>query len=862
YGKDKNPWCLLQGDGEGNLTEKSWEKWNEYRGIPKQVAFKDGELLAFRGWSRPIDPEDEYVDDGHIPAARTWWDSQDSNFVGIPVRVKLGDGRRGVKEYNPRSGEWGRVTNIERGDRKNGVYETWYNEDQISSRGEWKNKKEVGTHRHWDVDGSLVSELVYHDDGTNTIRLYENGVLVEESTNDNKTGRYIGEHKRWFNDGKPWSYSKVDERGNTVSAWQRNRQGDLIYEVKRTEVGYTTSDWYDSGVLKSVVHRDADGSLHGERVNYYEDGSVHRRSEWSHDAYVSSESYFENGNLSGRAEEMGGFTFEESWIGEEGGYDYLRTFRGKTRRWHVGADGVAREIVDGEPTGEPVRGVERGKERDMLDPEDWNGGLLFRTLERDERVKVDEVSEGVFEVGVDPDWSVVADRELIEKLESGPKRKAYAAMLLIDGKLYPPMSSQESKGQLRNPSELGRWEESEERPDKVKKFKAGKNGERQGVFELLKDNGKSVPAAYNPYFHQSDWALNDQFSSAWDRPKLVVVEVEIPESEMSGEYKAKYAKDATGLADWKDGGLTKKVGGREVYLSRWRKPVRVLSDAEVADLVAPRLLEHGVGVPFNVVTPGLRYALVAKGVEIVEPEKGAAGNASRGAWEEYLQKQEQKLDVDGYRDMVELLFERPQEAKAQHNGTYWNIAYAPDILSGCGFADGVFEVPFKTIKSHMGKVDHLSKEDWKRLPEALARPFLVTKYGKGGFRIYSYIRAESGKNVVIGVDIKQLNKGKGRPMLEINSIKTAFEHNGKVSPNEEIVGWDKDITPKEQALLEGLNYLTYPTLQELSTANLRYKNTDVKGSGDKKSENEAIRQAAERMAERLNTTMTMVGSVE
>lgn len=47
FGRDASPWCLLQGDGAGGLTEDSWVYWERYGAIPKRVAFRDGKLLAF-----------------------------------------------------------------------------------------------------------------------------------------------------------------------------------------------------------------------------------------------------------------------------------------------------------------------------------------------------------------------------------------------------------------------------------------------------------------------------------------------------------------------------------------------------------------------------------------------------------------------------------------------------------------------------------------------------------------------------------------------------------------------------------------------------------------------------------------------
>ena len=111
-------------------------------------------------------------------------------------------------------------------------------------------------------------------------------------------------------------------------------------------------------------------------------------------------------------------------------------------------------------------------------------------------------------------------------------------MQLIDGKLYPPMSArvegEDGKMQLREPSELGTWEEAEERPDLA---------DKNGKFKLDKANGSTVPAAYNPYFHTSWSPLNDQFSSAYTRDNLVTVEGEIPESELTSGYKADKGKE-------------------------------------------------------------------------------------------------------------------------------------------------------------------------------------------------------------------------------------------------------------------------------------------------------------------------------
>lgn len=159
---------------------------------------------------------------------------------------------------------------------------------------------------------------------------------------------------------------------------------------------------------------------------------------------------------------------------------------------------------------------------------------MFRSLDPESDNVVDNA-----EVETKP----LSDREKVAKLEAEPKVKVYRSMQLIDGKLYPPMSAK-SEEQLREPSEIGVWEEADERPDMA---------DNNGKFTLNKGNGKTLKAAYNPYIHTSRTMLNDQFSEAQSRPNLVVVEMEVPESELTSGYKAEKAKDSVGMTPWPAG---------------------------------------------------------------------------------------------------------------------------------------------------------------------------------------------------------------------------------------------------------------------------------------------------------------------
>ena len=248
------------------------------------------------------------------------------------------------------------------------------------------------------------------------------------------------------------------------------------------------------------------------------------------------------------------------------------------------------------------------------------------TKEEASRVSVDDIQNMVLSdlvKGVNPlarqaesdpyiRFSIVKDPKLIEELDKGPKVRVYRAMQLIDGKLYPPMASK-INGEFVRPIELGKWEQADEHPELI---------DKNGRFNLNKGNGKGLKAAYNPYIHTSRTPLNDQFSEAQSRPNIVTVEVEIPKSELSSGYKADKAKDPVGEMEWKAGIVQGQLTGkRKVILSRWDKPIRIVPDSEVANVIVNDMFKgRTITMPSNVVTPSLRAELEKLGVPFVQTD--------------------------------------------------------------------------------------------------------------------------------------------------------------------------------------------------------------------------------------------------
>ena len=278
-------------------------------------------------------------------------------------------------------------------------------------------------------------------------------------------------------------------------------------------------------------------------------------------------------------------------------------------------------------------------------------------------------------------YRIVEDKSTVERLESEPKIKAYRAMQVIDGRLYSPMAAKVD-GKLSSDNPFDTWTEAEETafdftPEQITAMENLDNSDKQGEveiikgklryrkdskkgkgtlqFHLVKGDGTDLWAAYNPYIHSSLMMLNDQFTSAYKRPNIVVVEVEIPESELTSGYRAKLAKDAVGLTEWKSGPVAGQLPsdmGRKVMLSRWSKVKRIVPYSEVAEHVASviSIAEQKNGkklyLPIDSFHPELRKELEKRGLEFeygpyTKEKTDKKGNLIK-AWDEKTEEEKQQ----------------------------------------------------------------------------------------------------------------------------------------------------------------------------------------------------------------------------
>ena len=235
----------------------------------------------------------------------------------------------------------------------------------------------------------------------------------------------------------------------------------------------------------------------------------------------------------------------------------------------------------------------------------------------------------------------VTDKDELDRLNKEKNFRMYSGMQEVDGKLYSPMAAI-IDGKRTDATEIGAWMGADERPDLVKngKFQLVKTDKNPGAGE------GPVPAAYNPYMHTSTSVMNDQFSGAYARGNIKVVEWEIPESEKTSGYHAEGAKNSVGLVPWTSGtvnSLLPKDRQRSVMLSRWRKAVRILPDEEVAEKIADQLRGTGLAIPWNVVTPSQLRELVKLGVPITTVEQGRQNPETKEKFLKQMAELEQKF---------------------------------------------------------------------------------------------------------------------------------------------------------------------------------------------------------------------------
>lgn len=241
-GKESSPWCLLQANKNGVLTKESARYWKHYNRYPKRAAFSNGKLVAF------------FASDG----APTWWDRMDKPHSEIPVVGKIkGDalGRTATMLVSE-NGEVVGYSAIHKGDKKNGLYEEWYNLEQLHRRGTFKNGQPNGIFEQWHSNGVRQSYVEFENDiRINSTQWDVNGnpEVIERSAENGYKGFRIS-FKRNSNDPSVVNIYNMSDLEYANIRWGREGRCHLM-EIQKGDA----KEWFnfgETGAIKTYAERN------------------------------------------------------------------------------------------------------------------------------------------------------------------------------------------------------------------------------------------------------------------------------------------------------------------------------------------------------------------------------------------------------------------------------------------------------------------------------------------------------------------------------------------------------------------------------------------------------------------------------
>ena len=193
--------------------------------------------------------------------------------------------------------------------------------------------------------------------------------------------------------------------------------------------------------------------------------------------------------------------------------------------------------------------------------------------------------------------------------------------------------------------------------------------------------------------------------------------------------------------------------------------------------------------------------------------------AERKAEEEAVEKDaELKEDKKKpqLKDVVKAIYEKGKSAASRlYKMAFFDVAKTPDFMKKLGLTGDRFTIKYGVLSRHAGKDDShsLTEKQWEELPDALQKPFAITRFGgkDKGYRLYTTMKNENGETIVVGVDVKNV----GRDM-EVNAISTIFGRRGdaKKTQKEDVLYTAENITPEQRSLLGQPNSDQYTGVRE------------------------------------------------
>ena len=192
----------------------------------------------------------------------------------------------------------------------------------------------------------------------------------------------------------------------------------------------------------------------------------------------------------------------------------------------------------------------------------------------------------------------------------------------------------------------------------------------------------------------------------------------------------------------------------------------------------------------------------------IEAEKKEAERIAKQKTEEEAKPQ--------LKDVVRTIVEKGKSVASKlFEKSFFDVGKTPEFMKKIGLTGNRFTIKYGVLSRHAGKDSShsLTEKEWKELPNALQKPFAITRFGEkeNGYRLYTTMKNDKGETIVVGVDVK--NTGRN---LEVNSISTIFGRRGdaKITQKEEVLYTDEKIAPEQRSLLGQPNSDQYTDTRE------------------------------------------------
>ncbi len=192
----------------------------------------------------------------------------------------------------------------------------------------------------------------------------------------------------------------------------------------------------------------------------------------------------------------------------------------------------------------------------------------------------------------------------------------------------------------------------------------------------------------------------------------------------------------------------------------------------------------------------------------IEAEKKEAERIAKQKTEEEAKPQ--------LKDVVRTIVEKGKSVASKlFERSFFDVGKTPEFMKKIGLTGNRFTIKYGVLSRHAGKDSShsLTEKEWKELPNALQKPFAITRFGEkeNGYRLYTTMKNDKGETIVVGVDVK--NTGRN---LEVNSISTIFGRRGdaKITQKEEVLYTDEKIAPEQRSLLGQPNSDQYTDTRE------------------------------------------------